>query len=378
MRFSKPAARAAQRIVLAAAVSAGSLLASCGTGGGLSSFLTPGKPTKAPPGNLVIYAAENHGNRIDAFRLGTDGLMPARPFSTMFVDSSPNRVTVANGVLYATLHDRVISATLGADGSLPAVPTSGSLTRTDYDPVELEVRDGVLYVAAAGIGLVQSFVIRADGTIPVDATSSGNGEFPADFSTIALDGGFLYSSSRETQFIDMFILRGDGTVPIKAQNQNPRDSVSLPDHMVIHHPFLYVTSASDKSVREYRLETSGFVPGDYESRTKNDQYYPNFLVEGPILYGAAYSVGELDLFHVNAGGTLPEELPYFRTTADPASFPSSLILHDGILYVAQAGLNRIDAYVLDSDGTPPLLPSSSTRETTSDSLPLSIALYQLP
>jgi hypothetical protein len=353
-------------------------LTACGSDGGVATFLPPGPPTSAGPGNLVLYAAMAAGNRIDAFRLGTDGLLPSEPFDSIFV-AEPRRIAVANGVLYATLIDRIIAVKLGADGSMPSIPSSHSLTREDYEPVDLEVRDNILYVAASGIGLVQSFELDQDGNIPVEPSASGQGEFPSDYASLALDSDFLYSGSRDTDFIDAFLLREDGNVPALAEPQDPQDNIALPDDIIVHEGTLYVTSASDRSVRAYKLLPNGFLPGDETSRTRSEEYYEDILIENDILYAAAYNAGRVDLYAINPGGSLPEDPPFYSTFADTAAFPISMVIKGGILYVAQGGLNRIDAYVLDGAGRPSQFPSSSTSPPpgAQQSFPVSIALAEL-
>ena len=128
MSSSSIAARAARLLFIALVVAFGANLSACGTGGGTSSDLPAGPPTEAPPGNLVLYAAMAHGDRIEAFRLGTDGLLPSEAFSSIPADN-PRRLAVADGVLYASLSDRIISMKLGSDGSLPDAPTSTSVIR---------------------------------------------------------------------------------------------------------------------------------------------------------------------------------------------------------------------------------------------------------
>lgn len=361
-------------LVLALPLLAG--LASCGGSGGTSSALPPGEPTTAAPGDTVIYVAESKANRIDAFRLGSDGLLPSKPFSSIKVDW-PRRLAVADGVLYASLYNGVVSMRLGADGSLPSKPTGASLTRSDYDPVNLEARDGKLYVAAAGILRVESFELDSKGDVPLEAAGSGQGEFPADFASLAFDGDYLYSGARKTEYIDVFLLDADGNVPTNAEAQNPRDNVALPDDLEIRDGVLYVTSGSDRTVHAYRIRPDGLLPADEDSRTAAAEFYSDILLDGQNLYAAAYNAGRIDVYDVDADGMLPEAGPVARTQFDPASYPAKMRLDAGVLYVAQAGLGRIDAYVLDGDGMPPTYPSSSTR-ALDGSYPLDLVLYRLP
>jgi 6-phosphogluconolactonase (cycloisomerase 2 family) len=376
MSFSTVAARTARFLVFAMVAATGANLAACGSSGGISSDLPSGPPTQAPPGNLVIYAAMASGNRIDAFRLGSDGLLPSQPFSSIFV-TNPRRLVIAGDVLYATLNDRIIAIQLGADGTLPNDPSSRSLVREDYDPVDLEVRDNILYVAAAGLGHVESFELAANGNIPIEPAATGTGQFPADFASLALNGEYLYSGSRQTNYIDVFLLEADGNVPLEAELQDPQDAIALPDDIEIRDNVLYVTSASDQSIRAYRILPNGFLPGDYNSRTKGEEYYSDIMFDGDTLYAAAYNAGRIDLYAVSPNGMLPEEKPFRRTQDDPSSYPAHMLMNGGILYVAQAGLNRIDAYVLDGNGLPPTYPSSSTTPAPGDSYPLNLALYEL-
>jgi len=375
------AARSARVFALALSVSAASSLSSCGTDGGTSSFLPPGPATTAPPGDLVLYVAQAVGNRIDAFRLGSDGLLPAQPFDTISLHN-PRRLAVVNGTLYATLEDRIVSMRLGADGSLPSTPTSSTLPRDtndgiDYDPVDLEVRDDILYVASSGLDVVQSFELEANGDLPLVASGTGQSQYAADFLSIALYGQYLYSGARDTQFIDVFLLRQDGNVPPLSEPQEPSNRVSLPDDMEIRDGIVYVTSASDRSVRAYRIEPNGFLPQKQDSRTATEEYYSDILLDGDTLYAAAYNAGRIDLYTIEPDGMLPGEKPIFSTREDPASYPSHMIMNNGILYVTQVGLNRVDAFVLGANGLPTDFPSSSTDPGPQNSAPLDLVLYDI-
>jgi 6-phosphogluconolactonase (cycloisomerase 2 family) len=225
---------------------------------------------------------------------------------------------------------------------------------------------------------VQSFPLDEDGDVALEPRGSGDGEFQSDYSSLALNGQFLYAGARDSQIIDTFILRSDGHVPLLAEPQDPYDRIALPDDIVIRDGTLYVTSASDKSIRAYTLNASGF-PGDEEtSRTKGQDYYADILLDGDLMYTAGYTNGRVDLYNINPDGSLDEEEPFFNTIEDPSSYPSHLIKHEGILYVAQAGWNRIDAYALDARGVPSPYPISSTTPAPDiTSYPLSMALFEI-
>jgi 6-phosphogluconolactonase (cycloisomerase 2 family) len=379
MLFHRPAAKAARAFVFGATVAVGAGLAACGSDGGTSSFLPPGDPTTAAPGDIVLYAAMAQGDRIDAFRLGEDGLLPAEPFDTITLDN-PRRLAVMDGVLYATIFDRVVAMRLGPNGSLPDVPTSQSDSNRRYDPIAIEARNGFVYVAAAGLGQLQSYEVDENGDIPNIPTGAGSTEVPSDYGTLAFDdvsGRFLYAASRDSQAIDLFILEQDGNVPPLGELMEPQDSVSLADDMIIRNGILYVTSGSDRSIRTYTLRANGEVPDDNDSRTESEEFYSDIFIQGDILYAAAYNAGRVDLYTIEPDGMLRKDGPFDETNDDPASYPSKLLINDGILYVAQAGLDRVDAFALDNDGRPSNFPTSSTAPGPDRSYPLDIALYSL-
>jgi 6-phosphogluconolactonase (cycloisomerase 2 family) len=258
---------------------------------------------------------------------------------------------------------------------MPNAPTGQSASRSDYDPVDLIARDGILYVAASGLGVVQSFELDAEGDIPFSPKVNAEGENSTDFQSLALYGDYLYSGARDTQEIELFLLEQDGHLPPVSEAQEPDDNIALPDDIEIRDNILYVTSASDRCIRAYRIQSNGFIAGEEDSRTRGEEYYSNFFLEGDILYGAAYNAGRIDMYHVDPDGMLPEEKPFYKTQDDPSSFPARMVHFNGILYVTASGLNRIDAYALGTDGRPPQFPTSSTR-SIEDSLPLDLALYQ--
>jgi 6-phosphogluconolactonase (cycloisomerase 2 family) len=376
MPLHRSAAIAARVFVLGATVAVGAGLTACGSEGGTDAFLTPGEPTTAPPGDLVLYAAMSQGDRIDAFRLGSDGLLPSEPFDSIVLDN-PRRLAVMDGVLYATIFDRVVAMRLGADGSLPDVPTSSSDSNRRYDPIAIEARNGFVYVAAAGLGQVQSYEVDEDGDLPFLPTGAGSTEVPSDYGTLAFNGDFLYVASRDSQAIDLFILEQDGNVPPLGELQEPQDAVSLADDMIIRNGILYVTSGSDRSIRAYTLQPEGQVPDDHDSRTDNEEFYSDILISGDTLYAAAYNAGRIDLYEIEPDGMLRRTGPFDKTEDDPEAYPSKMVINDGILYVAQAGLNRVDAYALSSQGVPPNFPTSSTSPAPGRSYPLDIALHSL-
>jgi len=349
--------------------------AACGAGEGTSSHLPPGPATTAPPGDIVLYVTMAQGNRVDAYRLGTDGLLPAAPSSTMHV-LNPRRLALADGVLHVSTIDRIVSARLGANGELPVGPDAETAPAEGSLPLELVARNGVLYAAVPGSGTVTSYVLE-DGLVPIAPTGIGKPESSEDYVSLELNGNYLYAGTRSSHEIHVYLLEQDGNVPPTPEDQQPMDGISLPDDIVIRDNILYVTSAGDRAIHEYKIREDGTLPADQNSRTEPEDFYSSILLSGDTMYVTAYNLGRVDLFQVLANGTLPEEPAFAHTHADPAAYPAKMALERGILYVAQAGLDRIDAYVMGADGMPPEYPSSSTVPAPGKSFPTDLVTLRL-
>jgi hypothetical protein len=347
------------------------VIGSCGAGGGTETTLPPGQPTTAPPGNLVIYAALADQDEIVAYRLGTDGLLPADPFDSISVDN-PRDLLLKDGVLYAALKDRVIALQLGADGSLPPVVTSQTTPTTDdAEAVDLLILNNVLYVAFQRLGRVCAFPLEFNGQLPPDPISS-SGTSTSEYTALAVANGYLYATSIGESQIDTFIILSNGALPDVPASQDPSTVVYRPQDLLVSNGILYVIGQSRERIESFNILENGLLPSDWDSRTNSVQRYARLLLDGDRLYGSGFSKGRLDMFLLEADGSLPKT-PAAFSSADAATFPINMVLNDGILYVTQSGPGRVDAYILGADGSPPLYPSSSTNNIDG-SEPLGLAL----
>ena len=76
-------------------------------------------------------------------------------------------------------------------------------------------------------------------------------------------------------------------------------------------------------------------------------------------------------------GSLIDQGPVSRTEEDTELFPSAVLLHDDILYVAQGGRDRIDGYTITGDGYPSGFPSTST-DPIAPGFPNDLAIGEFP
>jgi len=350
------------------------VVSACGAGGGTSTTLPPGKPTTAPPGDLVIYAALTNDDQIVAYRLGTDGLLQAEPFDSISIEN-PRDLLLKDGVLYAALKDRVVALQLGADGSLPPLPTSQTTPSRDAEGVDLLILGDVLYVAFENLQRICAFQLEFNGQLTPDPIST-SGTSTSDYRTIAAANGFLYGATLSSAQVDTYIIQPDGSLPGIPEAQDPVTVVYRPEDILVSNGILYAIAQSRERIEAFDILKNGLPHDEWDYRTNSVQRYARLLLDGDRLYASGFSKGRIDVFLLEPDGGLPKA-PFAYSSADAATFPINMVLNDGILYVTQSGPGRVDAYVLGADGSPPLYPSSSTNNIEG-SEPLGLAIGSFP
>ena len=376
---------AAMGEILRAARPAGVLLAllalvlilatGCGAGGGTATALPAGGATTAVDGNKVLYVAQAQGNRIDAYRLGSDGLLVVEPFSTLAVNN-PRRLTVSGDVLYASLGTAVGSLPLASDGSLPAQTTASTAESILASPMEILVRNGILYVAMSGLSEIQAYDLDSAGHVGEDTLSTSGGSF-RNYRTLATYGDYMYAAARGSFTIDTYIIQSDGSLPETFETQLPMPAITMPDDITIDNGTIYTVDQNNERIKAYIIQSDGLLPSSANSKTEAAERYTDLLISGGRLYATAYSAGRIDMYLLEDDGSLPSGPPVASTHADTATFPSALAFSEAVIYVAQAGLGRVDAYLTGANGSPGSFPSSSTR-AVAGSFPTDIEIYTLP
>ncbi len=380
MLSGRSSSRGSRQPCLGAAVALATVLSvsACGAGAGTETALPPGPPTSAPPGNAVLYVAQAQGGRVDAFRLGSDGLLPNAPFSSINL-LNPRRLLVGDGVLYVAMLDRVVSLELGNDGSLPQAATASTIVRPGMEAMEMRLRDGILYVAASGLSAVQAYRLDRNGQVPAEPSSSGASAIPAGYRTIDIEGDFLYAASRDQAIIDTYFLGAGGDIPAEPEPQLPQAFVALPDDLEVVNGVLYVTGGGDENLEAYQIRDNGLLDNLPDSRTAAREFYTHMDFYGDKVYATAFNRGKIDVYGIDpvSGQFADRAEPLSSTREDTASFPTAIAIYANVLYVAQAGLGRVDAYIIGNDGLLNEFPSSSTRSLTRH-FPTDVAVFVLP
>ncbi len=350
----------------------------CGAGGGTETALPPGPQTGAPPGDQVIYATLSQDDRVLAYRLGSDGFLPGEPFDEMIIEE-PRQVLVVGDILYIAVEEGVASVQLEPDGSMPAQPTSSSIPVKDGDASQMIVDGDMLYVSMEGIDSVRAYRLVGGHVSANPLTRSG--ESGTNYIPIELVNGVLYAGTRDQARIDAFFVRVDGSLSEDPEIQDPEARIFDCKDLLAHNGILYAIEQDDRRLVTFTILESGLLPSDFDSKAAKQQAYGYLAIDDDNdnrLYASAFNAGRIDLYILPDDGLFAKkQKAYAKTFSDTASFPTQMLIEDGILYVAQMGIGRVDAYVLGSDGAPSQFPASSTFAIT-DSYLNSITMGSFP
>lgn len=384
MRLQRPGGQCSIYLLVAALFALGLVggAGGCGAGSGTERLLSPGPQTSSPPSDKVLYVALAHSNRVVALRLGTDGLLPAQPFSEITLQR-PRSVLVANGILYVALNDEVVSVRLASDGSIPGSVTSRSGPNLGSKPTEMIVRGDVLYVATEGADALIAY--RLQSRQVTDEVLSSGRLSSSNYRTLALDDqhDIIYAGTRANAQIDAYLINIDGSTPSDPILQLITTDIFGAEDLFINDGILYAVESDRARINAYTLRATGLLSEEPDSNTDDIERYADILVDNGRIYASAFNRGRIDSYILNPDGSLPTGDPASSTEEDTGSFPTEMIVDSGVLYVAQAGLDRVDAFILGADGTPAQFPSSSTLALLGDadavsSFPNALSLATFP
>jgi hypothetical protein len=332
--------------------------AACGAGSGTERELPAGPPTSAPLGNKVLYASMGRGNLVAAYRLGADGLLTLNPFSRATVEN-PRRLLLNDGVLFVALNDRIVSFELAPDGSLPPAPTATTDPILESNPLDFVIADDVLYVAFENLLTVNAYPLQQGQVFPIPLSISGTGS--SDYRSITAGDGFIYAGQVNDRTVDTYLVLPAGALDEEPEPQDPEPDIDLPEALLFNDGVLYVADAFRARILTFPVQANGLLPEEPTSETRQTDSYAELAMANGLIYASAFNRGRIDLFQVNPiDGTLPEEGAFAFTEEDAGLFPTGIVIDSGVLYVAAAGRDRIDAYILSPTGVPTTFPSSST------------------
>jgi 6-phosphogluconolactonase (cycloisomerase 2 family) len=394
-------------------------------------------PSRTPggvAGGCDVGAGNTRG--LAVYRLGTNGLLfddpstpqsPEGPEQTIATADNPRRLVVHPNdpsLLYVATKIRIQVFRLGAGGTTRCIGQTKSeheidpSISDDLDPVDLAIDptigNGVLYVADRGVGRIDAFAIAADGTLPEVPTSCAIGSANDEFAAVApLTADFIAVGGHSV--VDIY-RRVDGQFPppTPAPSATPSPSPSpglectgghlltIPASSIgaaLVTDILFAPSSStpignlflgeevSQRVLTFPIDASGILSDSENSKTNPVGIYQYLLRTSPspdaVLYASVFDQGRVDVFRLE-NGLLPDKT-FSRTAEDPDTLPVALAFAPGnLLYVAQGGIGRVDAFRIQSDGGVEAMPATSTvpiQNATGDVLdtfPNDLAIVALP
>lgn len=188
----------------------------------LSGNFTNSSSLAFSPDGRFLLVTERAGNRIDVFRVQTDGRLSAITVNDSAAPGAFSVVFAPNGAALVSetgpgtsLGSTISSYRVNADGTLAAVSV-GVPTLGDANCWNVVTPDGrFVYTSNAGTSSISGFQIHADGGLsPIGSTVVGlnpGGSANLDIAMSA-DGRFLYSLNAASGTVGMFGVQRDGSL----------------------------------------------------------------------------------------------------------------------------------------------------------------------
>lgn len=370
----------------------------------------PAGPCHLGDGNTRGLSVYRLGNTGLLFGNSPNG---SEPEQRIALDDNPRRVVVNPrnpSILYVSTRERVQVVRLQAGGGSACIDETSREQDVrpdsdDMDPVDMVVDpsfgNGILYVATRGSNRVDAYPLADDGTLPSLPTSCIVGGGGTDFSALTpLGEGFFAAggSSRieiHARLQGQFLPEPDpnatrtatpapAVTPTPAPGETPGPAVPSPerstcfDARLVTTPLssigaalvnqlafdpsssaplgqLFIAEEVSQRIFTFPVNADGIIADNDSSSTKRAGVYQRMLrhrhLGQDILYSSVYNEGRVDAFLME-NGLLPDE-SFSRTAEDPNALPVGLAVDDPggtILYVAEAGLDRVDGFRIRPDG----------------------------
>jgi 6-phosphogluconolactonase (cycloisomerase 2 family) len=347
----------------------------------------------------------------------------AEPEQRIALDDNPRRV-VANPriptILYVSTEERVQVVRLQAGGGSACIDETSREQDVrpdaeDMDPVDMvvdpSIGNGILYVATRGSNRIDAYPLAEDGTLDSLPTSCIVGGGGAEFVALAPLGEGFFAAGGTSQIEiharvqGQFLPEPDPNAtktptpaptasPTPAPGETPGPTTPSPERstcfdarlvttplstigsalvtQVLFEPSasaplgqLFISEEVSQRIFTFPVNADGVIANNDSSSTKRAGVYQRMLrhrhVGQDILYSSVYNEGRVDVFRME-NGLLPDE-SFSRTAEDPNALPVGLIIDEPngtILYVTEAGLDRVDGFRIRPDGGLEDEPATST------------------
>jgi hypothetical protein len=382
-------------------------------GGDNTCVATPDPAATPGPAGGGCDIGNGNTRGLALYRLGTSGLFledPTQPGTAAPAEQNvatadnPRKVLVSPSdptIVYVATNTRIQTFRLAPGGGSRCLGQTlteheaGSNTNKDLDPVDFAldatVDNGILYVAGRGSNRVDAYPIAADGTIGVTPTSCIIGTSASQYTSLSiLTRDFIVASGR-TQIQVFQRVAGEfprptplpGATPTVAPTpgcfggQLTTDPVSFIGAAIVDDTLftpsstsplgqLFISQEVSNSLITFNIDASGTIGSQNTSHTnKGEGFYQTLLRRdaggGSFIYSSLLQQGRVVVFQLE-NGLLPGDA-LSKTAKDPNTLPVGLAV-DGpsgtLLYVAEGGIGRVDAFGIQSNGGLNSVPDSST------------------
>jgi 6-phosphogluconolactonase (cycloisomerase 2 family) len=394
-------------------------------------------PTPAPEATPAAGTCDvGNGNTrgLALYRLGSTGRFledpdnpgtALGPEQTIATADNPRRVLVSPAdprIVYVATNERVQVFRLAPAGGSRCIAQTRSereadpRARNDLDPVDFAldptIGNGVLYVAGRGSNRIDAYPIADDGTIGAEPASCIIGASDAEYTSLSLLTRDFVAASGRTRIEIFRRVEGLFPPPTPAPSSTPTPAptpgcfgvqlVSIPVSfigaaIVTDTAFtpsssmpigeLFISEEVSRRLFTFNIDANGTINGKETSSTKRDGFYQDLLLRDVgsdrLVYASVFQEGRVAVFRLE-NGLLPES-PFSKTEKDPKTLPVGLAIDASgtFLYVAEAGVGRIDGFRLQPDGGIGSVPETSTEPVTIDgrevdSFPSDIAIIPAP
>jgi len=315
-------------------------------------------------------------------------------------------------------------------------PPCATAPRPGSNPIDLTVRQAdtgewLLYVVEGGIPgdnalstRVSAFPLDERGGLPEFAGTVARNPDSLAFRGMAFSEIYLFATDGSLQRIDRFDVKADGALPLLiptptpfgqpsptptvAPTPTPPDQTPAPTPIPTPTPpqwyvpgpqrlrlgvavqeslprqLLYMISQNARRVYSYPLTDELDIEDDSAQTPRVDGLYEDILLDpqNRYIHATAFQMGRIDSFSLTADGMIDKSTSS-STLDNPASYPGGmawLTFTDAAgevqnrVFVAQGGLNRVDAFPVDADGS--LIAEPATSSQAKDySFPTDIAIF---
>lgn len=321
----------------------------------LFAALTFVHPARQAAASWMLYATAASQNRVDGFCVRDSGRLLARRRVARKTKSAPRRLLVAGDMLYVLEPARVEAFRIGPRGGLSRDSATAAERGASNLDFVLDPQRAVLYVSQPGLSRIVAYKLGPQGSLPRELSSCAQGELNVAYRYLALGTDRLFATAilfgKRRGRIDAFDLAEDGSLlpatncGLDGQEELPMSTTPAVSYTKMHGAAALVLEGDRLYVAERgrgRLAVfdTELAPHGHTRRVAS---YQRILVHDGVLFGTVFGKGRIDAYVLEPDGTLPRR-PTRHTRKNLFRTPVGLAALGQVLFVAAGSLDRVEAY----------------------------------